>query len=401
LNGLAKKLPVNFTSTILAVISLASLPPLFGFIGKEALVKTMLEDRPLSEIGLVALVIGSSIFVYISLEFVLKPFTGKKLEPARDSVSEHHYTMHWTPLLPGLAALFLGFYPKVLDKLSGAFGLAVSGSEEIPHVKLWHGFNTEVVVSLVTLILGSAVYWWAGRKNLFYSRPVPELKTIYQFSRPILRMLAARVTQTLQYGILRNYLAIIISGWMLLMVLVLLIGPFPGFPELKFDPGPYELMVVLVMMVIVGILFRLDSRLSIIVFMSFSGFLVAMVFGLFSAPDLSITQLLVETLMLSIFLLLLHRMPGYRIYETKFKSWLFLPVSLLFGFGISGLLWWLYDFKSDSILKSFYLEQAKPLGKGENVVNVILVDFRAFDTMGEVTVLGIAAIGVYALLKNK
>jgi multicomponent Na+:H+ antiporter subunit A len=132
-----------------------------------------------------------------------------------------------------------------------------------------------------------------------------------------------------------------------------------------------------------------------------SGFGIASLFLFYSAPDVSMTQFLVETLTLILLILILHKFPTIEIYrQFRFRKRNSL-IAILFGAVVTTILLFVNSFSSGSELKEFYIANSEALGKGRNVVNVILVDFRAMDTLGEITVLGIAAIGIVALLNIK
>jgi len=169
--------------------------------------------------------------------------------------------------------------------------------------------------------------------------------------------------------------------------------------NVSFNPTLLEIIITLIMIVSTYIAVRAKSRMFSIIGVGVIGYLVAVIFLMYSAPDLAMTQFAVETLTVIIFVLVIYKLPKFiPYYSTRRRIRDFIVA------GSGGLLMALLALiiisePLTSELKSYFAENSLPLGKGKNIVNVILVDFRAFDTMGEITVLAIAAIGVFALLK--
>ncbi|MEX1057715.1 MAG: hydrogen gas-evolving membrane-bound hydrogenase subunit E, partial [Natronospirillum sp.] len=141
------------------------------------------------------------------------------------------------------------------------------------------------------------------------------------------------------------------------------------------------------------------SRLAAVATMGVLGFTVALIFILFSAPDLGITQVLVETLTVILLVLVLFRLPGFARYSTRYEIIRDSTVSVLFGVLMTLLILAANDTHYFDTISGFFVDASYPLANGRNIVNVILVDFRALDTLGEIFVLSIAAMGVFSMIK--
>jgi multicomponent Na+:H+ antiporter subunit A len=159
----------------------------------------------------------------------------------------------------------------------------------------------------------------------------------------------------------------------------------------------FEVAILALVVIATIILFTTRSRLIVVATLSIIGYGIALAYALFSAPDVAMTQFLAETLTLIMLILILHRLPRYVIMGLKVRM-KYLITSIIFGVLMMVVSLMMLSRNIDSDLKEFFLSNSVPKGKGENVVNVILVDFRALDTMGEITVLGITMIGIIALL---
>jgi len=162
----------------------------------------------------------------------------------------------------------------------------------------------------------------------------------------------------------------------------------------------YELIILAFIVIAVVILFRVRSRLVVTATFGIIGYSIALAYTLFSAPDVAITQFLAETLTLILLILIIHRLPSYTLRKTVAHV-KYLPVSILFGLIMTLTTLVLFRQETDSPLQRYFLENSISQGKGQNAVNVILVDFRAFDTLGEITVLAVTMIGIIALLSIK
>jgi multicomponent Na+:H+ antiporter subunit A len=161
----------------------------------------------------------------------------------------------------------------------------------------------------------------------------------------------------------------------------------------------YELVLLLMIVPALIFLFQSRSRLTSIAIMGIIGYSMALFYILFGAPDVAATQLLIETLTVVIFVLILHKLPAFQYLSHRSERYKYILVSVAFGAMMTYIILLVKQYPLDSQMKTYYGENSYVLGQGRNIVNVILVDFRAMDTLGEIVVLAVAAIGIVAMLK--
>jgi multicomponent Na+:H+ antiporter subunit A len=162
----------------------------------------------------------------------------------------------------------------------------------------------------------------------------------------------------------------------------------------------YEVVIIGLIVTSFYVIVNSNSRLTTLVAMGVLGYGIAVVFLFYGAPDVAMTQFLIETLTVVLFVLILHRLPTF-VSGKRFEGAGYMVISAAFGLVMAYLLLMVTGFPLESELRGIYAEGAYPLGKGRNVVNVILVDFRQLDTLGEIVVLAIAGIGIFSMIKVK
>jgi multicomponent Na+:H+ antiporter subunit A len=403
LGGLRSAMPVTATITAFAALSLAALPPAFGFIGKELLLENALSADAVSAWLTAGLVLASSIFVAAAGVVAIQPFFGKSTEtpkPAREALP----VLWLAPMLLAGFGLLFGLMPSLTERplLHAAVG-AITREPVSFHLAIWHGFNLALALSAVSLGLGAALY--AGRRQ---ARSVATRLQItpawgpqhwYNHLLAGMSALARRQTELLQNGYLRVYLLIVVAATIALAVTKLFkaIGAVDLTAEL--DVRLYE--GIFAALIPAGALTAITSRsrLSAVAALGVVGYSVGVIFVLFSAPDLAMTQFMVETLTVILFVLVFYHLPRF----TAFSSQLVLVRDAVTALAFGGLITVIVSVGSGIQLypkiSDYFIENSLPLAHGRNVVNTILVDFREFDTFGEITVLAVAGIGVYALLR--
>ena len=251
--------------------------------------------------------------------------------------------------------------------------------------------------------LGALLVW--GRGALL--RPLPKLETLGRFGPNAafdaalagLRTVAYLSTRVLQSGYLRMYLFSVLLAALVLAGYPLFVDRAPLPPFGGFDIKLHEVVIMLTMLLSAAFVARTDSRLSAVVALGVVGIGVALHYMILGGPDLAMTQLSIETLSVVLFVYVLHRLPRFAHFTTAAERRRDLVLSLIVGMFFTSILWALASAGGGSLLSPYFAEQSYPEGKGRNVVNVILVDFRGLDTMGEITVLSVAAMGVYGLLR--
>jgi multicomponent Na+:H+ antiporter subunit A len=406
MGGLRQSMPLTAAITCLAALSLAGLPPLFGFVAKELMLESLLK-APLWSTGLLVMTVASAILVVAVAGLVaIKPFFGEVRRTPKQP-HEAPFGMLVGPAVLSLLALIFGVVPFVpagivLDaSISSVYGGSVQTA-----LALWHGINIPLMLSGSSLLIGSLLFykWQRLQPNLYAintaaSRVGPEAG-YFRFMLGITQV-ADWQTRLLQNGVLGIYL----------LVLVLVTFGLTGYAlftreglHLDFDFSDgyfYEFGIALLLIASTIFACATKSRLGSVASVGVLGFGVALIFIHFSAPDLGITQLLVETLTVILLVLVLFKLPPFVNLSSPWERYRDLTVAVFAGMVMTLLILAVLDIQYFDSISSYYIENSAGLAFGKNIVNVILVDFRQLDTLGEIFVLALAAVGVYSMLKLK
>lgn len=405
MHGLMHILPITFISVVIAASSMAGIPPLLGFYVKELLYEAQNTIPVISQILISIVVLTNMGLVMLSMMMIFKPFPGK----APKKVKESQPGMYISTLIPGIITVFFGILPFLIDKnLLTPAASAIQNLEQIIDLKLWHGINASLLLSIITLMGGMILYLERQRvlAIINYFKYIlnhgPEL--LYTRLMQGLVWLAESQTAIIQNGRLAIYLLVTLSFVSLTLGISLITT------SLDFTIKPIEFswysMFLLVWLIICAIAtVTTKSLITGVIFLGAFGLGVALFFLVNAAPDVAMTQVLVETLFVIIFVLTLYKLPQIPSLASYGESRLYyiskLIVAILTGVVVTTLLLIVISMPMNNILGNYFIENSVKLGHGRNIVNVILVDFRSFDTMGEVVVLVIAALGVYGLIKHK
>lgn len=408
LSGLAKKLPYTAYAAVLAAMSMAGVLPFFGFIAKEILYEAALDFSAGNILIMTSVFVTGAIFAALAIEIGYSVFFGNYRETPKKA-HEAPPMMLAGPVLFASLGLIGGLFAEFLiQPLLGSSATAVLNVDQVFKLTLWHGFTLVLLLSMLTLVSGYLIYrfrynirGWAGSLQPLY-RYGPGAG--YQKLIPGLLNLATAQTGFFQNGSLRNYISSIVGFFTLLIILTLatrnlefdLIGRLALYTEFRI----YEVVMAGLIIIAFIVIINARSRLTTIVAMGVLGYGIAIVFLFYGAPDVAMTQFLIETLTVVLFVLILHRLPSF-IHSTRFEGIWYVIISSAFGLVMAYLLLMVTGFPLESELRGIYAESSYPLGKGRNVVNVILVDFRQLDTLGEIVVLAIAAIGIFSMIKVK
>jgi multicomponent Na+:H+ antiporter subunit A len=398
-------MPFTSAAAVLGALSMAGLPFLLGFVSKEYFYKALLDVPGPRGLWETLGVSASVVMVALAATAGLRPFFGA-LKPTPKPAHEAPWTMWIGPVVLGVAALKFGLFPGwVGARLVGPAAGAVLGDPAfVGSLKLWHGWTVALGLSALTLALGAALYCVAPKiraaRGLYTWLGERGPERAYELLLAGMLAFAAWQTRVLQNGCLRSYV-MTIGGFTALLVIWLL--PRHAFQIDLARMVPLDVLGVTVCGLIVagGIMACVVvSRFAAILALGVVGLGVAILYFLFSAPDLAMTQILVETLTLVLFVLAFQRLPLLKEFSrrsTKIRDGI---LAVGFGAMMSVLVLVAFHFTdSGSRISQYMGETSLPLANGRNVVNVILVDFRALDTLGEISVLAIAALGVLAMLK--
>lgn len=405
LGGLAHSMKWTALGAGIAALSMAGIPPLIGFIGKEVIYEATQEAHQFSPFALTFAVLTANILnVTAACMVVLKPFAGKLTHTPKHA-HEAPLTMWLGAFVLGIGSLSLGIAAQpVLGEFLTHTVEGVYGKPYEVELKLWHGFNTTLALSGVTLVVGVAFYYFMDRL-LPLVRPLNVgdfigAEKMYDTGFNGILKLASATEAFFQSGYLRYYLLTIIFTLSALLLLTLGLYVDLNSIRLSFDDLlPHDVMLAGLMVVAAMAVARTDSRLMAVAALGVVGYSVALLYVFFGAPDLAMTQFSIETLTVVVFVLVLYRLPKFKTLSSPRARVRDAIIASIFGGIVTLLVLIITSEPLTSRLTPYFAETSYLIGKGRNVVNVILVDYRGFDTMGEITVLSVAAIGIFALLK--
>ena len=406
INGMWKYLPHTAVLAMVASSAMAGVPLLNGFLSKEMFFGETLQQHLLGSFSWVipaAATLAGVFSVAYSLRFIHDVFFNG--EP----INLPKYPPHEPPRymkIPVEILVFLCLLVGMLPAYTVAPLLAVAAKASLGGVlpeyslAIWHGFNLPLAMSCVALVGGILVY--VGRQPLFrWYAGLPEVDARMIFERQVqdLVRLATWLTGRLENGSLQRYLS-----FLLIAALVLVASALVPLPQLTGSRGlsPLDGITALGLLVLAasGLLTAVfhRQRLVALLILGVGGMLVALAFARFSAPDLALTQLVVEVVTIILLMLALFYLPSRTPSESSSLRGL-RDVVVAGGCGVMvALLVYVVLTRPYAGLAPFFLANSVSGGGGTNVVNVILVDFRGFDTLGEITVLAIAAVGILAML---
>ncbi|MBW3635239.1 MAG: putative monovalent cation/H+ antiporter subunit A [Armatimonadetes bacterium] len=407
MGGLRRVMPITAAMAILAAVSLAGVGPLFSFIGKELLFEAVLESEHSRTLLVGTALLSGAFFVAAATIVAVKPFFGA-LQATPKAAHEAPPSLWLGPVVLAPLGLILGISPGFVTKslLSPAIA-AILGRAEPLKLSLWHGFNAALALSGASLLLGLLAYasWPAlrraqrGREVLLGFGPA----RWYEVGLFALNRVASLQTRLLQNGYLRAYVMTIIVTTTALAGYTLLTRE--GLPALltrplqEWDVRFYEAALAALIVLAAYAAVRADSRLAALAALGVVGYCVSLIYLFFGAPDLAMTQVLVDTLTVILFVLVFYHLPRFASLSGKFARVRDAAIAICGGALMTTLVLVTNTVTLTEPISGYFLENSLPKGYGRNIVNVILVDFRALDTLGEITVLSLAGIGVFALLK--
>lgn len=405
---LGKTAPALAIIAALAAASMAGLPPLLGFVGKEAALESVLETDVLGHWSSIAvitvIVMGSILTVGYSIRFIWGAFGRKTLSKPSPAVSKMHapsWLFLFSPGLLAVAGLAAGILSPQLEKLLTPYSTTLpAGPHADYHLALWHGVNTPLLLTCVVIAGGFALY--IAQRQIsrlhFEHPPLGNADRIYDATLRGMDTISMRLTGVTQRGSLPRTQSTILATLVVVPLVLLIIDTDTGV-DLRLWDSPIQLTIALMMIAAALAATVMRNRLAAVILVGLTGYGSGVLFALHGAPDLALTQFLVETLTLVIFVLVLRKLPA-EIDESKaigFK----LPRALLagaVGITITAIAAYAVNARNTRPIYELLPDAAYTIGNGKNVVNVLLVDIRAWDTLGEISVLLVAATGVASLV---
>ncbi|AKK11895.1 Na+/H+ antiporter subunit A [Corynebacterium uterequi] len=415
LSGLGRREKLTTILATISALSMGGIPPLFGFIAKETALSAIL-DEPLlvgmpRKLLMVGLVLGSILTLTYALYFLYGAFATKRAShPSGGGVSEAVRSAHrigpslWVaPLVLTAGTVGFGLYPAPLDAaitthLDNAAPLA--DGAHATHLALWHGFTIPLLITLVIIVFGIIGYWQRDLaiKSQFSAPALGSADDAYDSVVDFFRRLSLRITASTQRGSLTINLATIFSVLILLPMVSLLSGDRVSVRMQLWDTPWQAVAAVIIIIAAIATTFAVN-RLSAVILVGVTGYGMVGLFVLHGAPDLALTQALVETIVMVVFVLVLRKLPAAADLKVngpsnRLRAWLAIAV----GLSASVVTLFAINARNATPISVFMPELAKDIGHGANAVNVLLVDIRAWDTLGEITVLVIAGTGIASLV---
>ena len=405
LTGVGRALPVTAVVGGLATASMIGLPPFAGYVAKEAALEALLHDAgtPVGLAVLVAMVLGSALTVAYGLRFWWGAFADKTVtaEPADAPVTITRPSLVLVGPAAVLAVLGLAaaLLPHLGEDLLSPHASTYPGDPG--HLVLWAGLTPALGLTLLVLATGALLFaarGWVERTQARASFPL-DADTLYRRTMRRLDDVAADVTAITQRGSLPLYLGTILMVLVALVGGALLSGPGLGVGEVRAWDTPVQAVAGVLCVASAVLAARARRRLKAVILAGISGYAVSALFLLHGAPDLALTQVLVETITLVVFVLVLRRLPAYfSVRPLAASRWVRLAVALAVGLTVGALALIVPGARVHVPVSVDFPEEAYVFGGGKNIVNVTLVDIRAWDTMGEISVLLVAATGVASLI---
>ena len=398
LSGLGRRMPLLATLAVLSALSMAGIPPMLGFAAKEADYAGLLEGGTGGYVAVVVMALGSAITTAYSARFIWGAFAAKKDVPAADPAPTSAFMVGPTMAMVAIG-LVLGIAPGLLEPLLQSYA-QTAGPTHPGAMALWHGWSIPLALSAAGWLIGAAVFIgqraWERRRDLI-ARPGAEPGIAYRVGIKGVDVVADGVTNATQRGSLP------VSLGAILLVLVL----FPGTMLLTSGVGPKDvevigqpgtLVICVVILAIAAATLRVRRALPAVMMVGGIGYAMAVLFILRGAPDLALTQILVETITLVAALLVLTRLPDDLLFAKHRGNAFRAIIAVAAGALMTGLALIIPGTRVATPVSADLAGPAVEFGGGYNIVNVILVDVRAWDTFGELTVLIAAATGVASMI---
>ncbi|MBO9419741.1 putative monovalent cation/H+ antiporter subunit A [Labrenzia sp. R4_2] len=405
LGGLRSAMPITFGAACLAGLSMSGLPPFIGFIAKEVLYYGTWGWPDFGLLITVVAVVGNSLMLVIAAAVAIKPFFG----PAVDTPKHAHEGP--VLLFAGPVVLsVLGFILAVIPHTTGVLFIgptlsSLIGSFTEIDLHLWPTkINAPLILSLITIGMGIFLFTQLDKLRAFIAGTLTAIgwgpdKGFDQAIAGIVSLSSA-ITRVVQGGKMQTYMALtFLAAGAAVLVPGYIGGGWPAMPKMPTYTF-YEWSIFLI--AVLGLISVLvaKTRLTAIVSLGIQGFAVALIFLLFGAPDLAFTQLMVETLSVVILALVMTRLNlSPRDHRNGVSTLVTGAISVSVGLGLGLTLMAITQQPFDRRLSDFFTEYSNSIAYGRNIVNVILVDFRGIDTLGEIAVVALAGLCVLALIR--
>ncbi len=406
LGGLAALMPIAATLAVVAGLSMAGIPPLNGFISKEMMLEEAAHTVWWDQAWLVPALatLGATFSVAYSFRYIVHVFFGKRRTDYPRTPHDPGIGLWGPPAVLVALVVAIGLFPAVVaGPLVEQVARSVIGGETPYYsLSLWHGLTPALFMSLAAIGLGLAVLAAHHRiAGFWHGLALPDAKALFDKAVGAAARAAVAFTDRVQNGSLERYIAMFI-GTAVTVGFAGYMGFADGGGDHPTTPASAPAMVGWLALVTATVLVLVNHRARYVslIYIGIVGLVISLGFVHLSAPDLALTQISVEVVTILLMLLALNLLPKTSPRESSSTRRVRDGVlAALSGLGVGGAAWAVMTRAPDTI-SAYFWENAYSGGGGTNVVNVILVDFRGFDTFGEIIVLGIAALAIFALLEK-
>ncbi len=406
LRGLRFTMPKTAVLAFIGAFASAGIPLFNGFVSKELIFEAAYDQigiAPWMSVFPVFAVIGSALTFAYSMKIFFSVFFGEESKVLPKHPHDPPLGMLFSPGLLAAITVIVGIMPFVAENLVNAATSAITQTTTDFYLTLWHGFTPALWMSVVTVAIGLLLYSRKALLQVMHSKPPFGLtvNAMYDWWYPNIMVGAEKLIGVFQSRKLRFYfmyilgMIVVLCGWVLIRD-----DHFRFIPHDLWMAETYEYIVaVAFILATIGVaVFR--SRLARVISLGVVGYLLCAIFIILRAPDLALTQLLVDVVTVILFVLVIYFLPQLKTEKERFSVNIRdLLVSVITGGFVTVFVLAAYSHRYTTTIAEYFLENSYKLAGGTNVVNVILVDFRAFDTLGEIIVLAIAGLGVYALVR--
>lgn len=409
LSGLMNVMPITFTVASVASLSMAGVPPFNGFLSKEMFLTSMFDSaeshffNPIFALLVLILVIVGSLFTFIySLKWVKDVFF-RSIPTHQSDTHEAPIGLLLSPMILASIVIVIGLFPSLISTIINE-GTASILNDSVPHVHIshWHGLNAALLTTLSIFIVGALMIYFEQKWITIYRFQSTRwtLNKWYRTGLQRVDELTYKINHSIVISGLRLHLSLIF-GFLAVISAILLWKAQLGFGHFKLSQiRIYELILIIIILVSTLMVIRAQSRIFSIIMLSAVGYSMGLFFVFFNAPDLALTQLTIETISTALFLMCFYHLPKMsRDDETRKFQLGNALISAIIGGIVTLIALIAYSHRYYPSIADYYIKNVYSLGAGKNMVNVILVDFRGFDTLFESSVLGIAGIGIYTLIK--
>ena len=403
LSGLRRSLPFLFGISLVCALSMAGIPPFIGFVAKEEIYYALAKLDLAYVLATLTAVIGNGLMLAIAFAVAVLPFIGQA-DPKRRIRRPGFALVLGTTILAIFSLSTFGFAGPLNHYFISPMASAIYGHHIEGHLAVSFALGPPLYLSILTIALGCLVTWKLVRARQLVVRVLQTIgwgpdQGFDQFIAILVRG-SYRITRFVQSGRLEAYLTVTAAA-----IATALVGPaiafgelpmWPAFPQLRY----YEWAVfTLAIAGLIAVLIA-QTRLTAIVSLGIQGFAVALIFVMYGAPDLAFTQFMVETLSVVILALVMTRLHLFKSDRRPVRDRIFdIAIATVCGIGIISLLLITISLPFDQNLSEFFAANSLSVAHGRNIVNVIIVDFRALDTLGEISVVVIAGLAIMTLMR--